>query len=130
MKNTLCPHQSCYECMNQYLFTEITESRVNIACPECPEPLHPNDIRDILENDTKLYNKYEEFMLRRVLTSDPDARWCPAPNCKSVAQYITIIFIIALIIINGADKDIYNHVNNNGIKFYIQYNHEFYKTFY
>lgn len=84
MSATLCPHQSCTDCMKQYLRIEITESRVNIACPECPTPIHPNDIRSILIDNPNLFSKYEEFMLRRVLTSDPDARWCPAPNCKYV----------------------------------------------
>lgn len=26
--------------------------------------------------------KYEEFMVRRVLLTDPDSRWCPAPDCS------------------------------------------------
>lgn len=37
-----CHHRSCYDCYQQYLKVEISESRVNIACPECSEPLHPN----------------------------------------------------------------------------------------
>lgn len=37
-----CHHRSCYDCFQQYLKVEISESRVNIACPECSEPLHPN----------------------------------------------------------------------------------------
>lgn len=37
-----CNHRSCYDCFQQYLKVEISESRVNIACPECSEPLHPN----------------------------------------------------------------------------------------
>ena len=37
-----CHHRSCYDCFQQYLKVEISESRVNIACPECAEPLHPN----------------------------------------------------------------------------------------
>lgn len=86
-----CGHRSCKECLKQYLRVEITESRVNIACPECPEPLHPNDIRLILNEDVKLYSKYEEFMLRRVLVSDPDARWCPAPDCKWDSVYFCFL---------------------------------------
>lgn len=27
-------------------------------------------------------NKYEDFMVRRVLLGDPDSRWCPAPDCS------------------------------------------------
>ncbi len=69
-----CHHRSCQECLKQYLKIEITESRVNIACPECAEKFHPNDIRTILE-DEALMTKYEEFMLRRILVSDPDTRW-------------------------------------------------------
>lgn len=37
-----CHHRSCYDCFQQYLKVEISESRVNIACPECSEPMHPN----------------------------------------------------------------------------------------
>ncbi|XP_013390307.1 E3 ubiquitin-protein ligase RNF19A [Lingula anatina] len=76
-----CHHRSCRDCLRQYLRIEITESRVNIACPECSERYHPNDIRAIL-NDDSLMCKYEQFMLRRVLVMDSDARWCPAPDCS------------------------------------------------
>ncbi|KAJ8681965.1 hypothetical protein QAD02_017757 [Eretmocerus hayati] len=76
-----CHHRSCYDCFQQYLRMEISESRVNIACPECSEPLHPNDIRMILNDQTQL-EKYEDFMVRRVLAVEPDTRWCPAPDCS------------------------------------------------
>ncbi|RZF36475.1 hypothetical protein LSTR_LSTR011262 [Laodelphax striatellus] len=75
-----CPHRSCYDCFQQYLRIEISESRIGVACPECSEPMHPNDIRMIL-NDKTQYEKYEDFMVRRVLAVDPDTRWCPAPDC-------------------------------------------------
>ncbi|XP_026823825.1 E3 ubiquitin-protein ligase RNF19A [Ooceraea biroi] len=76
-----CHHRSCYDCFQQYLKVEISESRVNIACPECSEALHPNDIRMILNDQIQL-EKYEDFMVRRVLAVEPDARWCPAPDCS------------------------------------------------
>ncbi|XP_042908054.1 E3 ubiquitin-protein ligase RNF19B isoform X2 [Parasteatoda tepidariorum] len=75
-----CTHRACYQCLQQYLRIEITESRVNISCPECTEPIHPSDICMII-NDDILLGKYESFMLRRVLITEPDARWCPAPDC-------------------------------------------------
>ncbi|XP_071113813.1 E3 ubiquitin-protein ligase RNF19B-like isoform X1 [Haliotis cracherodii] len=75
-----CHHRSCRDCLKQYLQIEISESRINIACPECAEKFHPNDIQMILR-DELLMTKYEDFMLRRVLAMDPDARWCPAPDC-------------------------------------------------
>ncbi|XP_023581807.1 E3 ubiquitin-protein ligase RNF19A isoform X2 [Trichechus manatus latirostris] len=75
-----CHHRSCVDCLRQYLRIEISESRVNISCPECTERFNPHDIRLILSDDI-LMEKYEEFMLRRWLVADPDCRWCPAPDC-------------------------------------------------
>ncbi|MBN3317575.1 RN19A ligase, partial [Atractosteus spatula] len=75
-----CHHRSCADCLRQYLRIEISESRVNISCPECSERFNPHDIRMIL-GDRALMEKYEEFMLRRWLVADPDCRWCPAPDC-------------------------------------------------
>uniref|UniRef100_UPI00398EB8FA E3 ubiquitin-protein ligase RNF19A isoform X3 n=1 Tax=Pristiophorus japonicus TaxID=55135 RepID=UPI00398EB8FA len=75
-----CHHRSCADCLRQYLRIEISESRVNISCPECTERFNPHDIQLIL-NDDLLMDKYEEFMLRRWLVADPDCRWCPAPDC-------------------------------------------------
>nr|XP_015804817.2 E3 ubiquitin-protein ligase RNF19A [Nothobranchius furzeri] len=75
-----CHHRSCIDCLRQYLRIEISESRVNISCPECSERYNPHDICMIL-CDRVLMEKYEEFMLRRWLVADPDCRWCPAPDC-------------------------------------------------
>ncbi|KAM7384332.1 hypothetical protein PAMA_011600 [Pampus argenteus] len=75
-----CHHRSCADCLRQYLRIEISESRVNISCPECSERFNPHDIQIIL-GDRALMEKYEEFMLRRWLVAEPDCRWCPAPDC-------------------------------------------------
>ncbi|XP_028819134.1 E3 ubiquitin-protein ligase RNF19B [Denticeps clupeoides] len=75
-----CSHRSCLCCLRQYLRIEITESRVQLTCPECAERLSPRQVALILD-DAALVEKYEEFLLRRCLASDPDCRWCPAPDC-------------------------------------------------
>lgn len=75
-----CSHRSCLCCLRQYLRIEITESRVQLSCPECAERLAPRQVALILD-DAALLEKYEEFLLRRCLASDPDCRWCPAPDC-------------------------------------------------
>ncbi|VDO94981.1 unnamed protein product [Soboliphyme baturini] len=77
-----CEHRTCITCMIQYLELEISESRVNIHCPECNEMIHPNDIYTLLADHPKLIEKYEEFSVRRVLMADQDTRWCPAPDCN------------------------------------------------
>ncbi|XP_075873220.1 E3 ubiquitin-protein ligase RNF19A-like isoform X2 [Nelusetta ayraudi] len=75
-----CHHRSCADCLRQYLRIEISESRVNICCPECSERFNPHDIQIIL-GDRSVMEKYEEFMLRRWLVAEPDCRWCPTPDC-------------------------------------------------
>ncbi|XP_035000035.1 E3 ubiquitin-protein ligase RNF19B [Hippoglossus stenolepis] len=76
-----CSHRACSDCLRQYLRIEISESRVGIACPQCPETLAPLDVRSILD-DQALLERFEEYQLRRFLAADPDTRWCPAPDCS------------------------------------------------
>ncbi|KAM6954014.1 E3 ubiquitin-protein ligase RNF19B [Aplochiton taeniatus] len=76
-----CAHRACADCLRQYLRIEISESRVGIACPQCPEPLAPQDVQAVLD-DQALLQRFEEYQLRRFLAADPDTRWCPAPDCS------------------------------------------------
>jgi len=95
-----CSHRVCRDCLRRYLSIEIMESRVNVECPACPERLHPNDVRRILGNTSReLSAKYEEFTLRRLLVHDPDARWCPAPDCG----YGTYLILSNLILLQAID---------------------------
>eukprot|EP00095_Tigriopus_kingsejongensis_P003360 maker-scaffold496_size155344-snap-gene-0.25 protein:Tk03360 transcript:maker-scaffold496_size155344-snap-gene-0.25-mRNA-1 annotation:"ring finger" len=77
-----CHHLFCFECLKMYVKIELQEGRVNIRCPQCVEPLHPNDIELFIGDKAgNLQHLYECLMLRRILATDPDTRWCPGPNC-------------------------------------------------
>merc|ERR1711963_504379 len=77
-----CPHLFCKECLHTYVKIEIQEGRANLKCPQCTELIHPNDIASLLgDRYGHLLNLYESLMLRRLLATDPDTRWCPRPNC-------------------------------------------------
>jgi len=77
-----CPHLFCMDCLHTYTKLEIHEGRVNLKCPQCNELIHPNDIALLLgEKAGHLLTLYESLMLRRILATDPDTRWCPRPNC-------------------------------------------------
>jgi E3 ubiquitin-protein ligase RNF19A len=40
------------------------------------------DIASLIgDKNSNLLTLYESLMLRRLLASDPDTRWCPGPNC-------------------------------------------------
>lgn len=76
-----CAHRSCQACLEQYLRVAVSESRVQVACPHCPATLQPADVHRLLA-EPALRDKYEEFLLRRLLVADPGTRWCPAPDCR------------------------------------------------
>uniref|UniRef100_A0A8C3L4G3 RBR-type E3 ubiquitin transferase n=1 Tax=Chrysolophus pictus TaxID=9089 RepID=A0A8C3L4G3_CHRPC len=76
-----CSHRSCRACLQQYLRIAVSESRVRVACPHCPTVLQPADVHSLLP-EPALRDKYEEFLLRRLLAADPGTRWCPAPDCS------------------------------------------------
>ncbi|XP_061481961.1 E3 ubiquitin-protein ligase RNF19B-like isoform X2 [Rhineura floridana] len=77
-----CAHLACLACLQQYLRIEISESRVQLACPHCPAPLQTAEIHRLLLPEPALRDKYEEYLLRRHLAADPSTRWCPAPDCS------------------------------------------------
>lgn len=77
-----CKHNACRCCLENYLMIEISESRTDISCPQCPESMHPTDIQTLLKAFPAAITKYEDFMVRRVLLADPDSRWCPGPDCS------------------------------------------------
>lgn len=79
---TNCSHRPCRICLEIYLKIEIMDSRVIVSCPECSELMHPNDIYGILCMNPQLLLSYERFMVRRVLLSEPDVRWCPGRDCE------------------------------------------------
>ncbi|NXR51979.1 RN19A ligase, partial [Hippolais icterina] len=76
-----CSHRSCWGCLQQYLSLAVRESRVPVSCPHCPAVLQPSDVHRLLP-EPALRDKYEEFLLRRLLVADPGTRWCPAPDCR------------------------------------------------
>ena len=43
-----CMHTFCVDCLQSYLKLEIMESRIDIACPQCEQQMHPNDIYQLI----------------------------------------------------------------------------------
>jgi hypothetical protein len=75
----MCKHNFCHSCLQIYLIDKIRNGCPGLLeCPhnDCKQVIHPNDIKRIL-NDNRMYERYETFMLKRVLQKMPDTRWCP-----------------------------------------------------
>ncbi|XP_063689719.1 E3 ubiquitin-protein ligase RNF19B-like [Bolinopsis microptera] len=77
-----CSHRTCEECLRLYFKTRISTGSTNITCPNpgCYGTYTPKHVKMVLRND-HLHNKYQEFMVRKVLSNEPDCRWCPTPDC-------------------------------------------------
>ncbi|CAK5077190.1 unnamed protein product [Meloidogyne enterolobii] len=76
-----CAHIFCKGCLVKFICVEIAESRTNISCPECPVSLQISDIYNLLSHQPEMLERFELYSLRRILSIDPDTRWCPAPDC-------------------------------------------------
>ena len=75
----MCSHHFCRKCLQVYLTEKIRHGcSALLECPHdgCKQIVHPNDVGRIL-NDPHMYQRYETFMLRRILQKMPDTRWCP-----------------------------------------------------
>lgn len=57
------------------------DQSVVLLLPPLPPPPPPPLLSHQQQNWPSLIQKYEEFMLRRVLVTIADTRWCPAPDC-------------------------------------------------
>lgn len=60
---------------------EIPKTTTTTTKPTSSDSIS-NKIPNINNNSSQLILKYEEFMLRRVLVTIADTRWCPAPDCN------------------------------------------------
>lgn len=81
---TECGHQYCCDCLQGYLTTHIQEGAVldlMCPCPDCETEILPNDIRALATPD--IFQRYERFVVIASLKMDPNARWCPNPECNN-----------------------------------------------
>ncbi|CAL8094382.1 unnamed protein product [Calicophoron daubneyi] len=97
-----CSHMACTPCWLTFICTEIGSfSMARLTCIACRQPLDPTIVVRMLSSATKdpesfgipklrgdemqmtdahilrMLSRYEEFLLRRALANESDARWCP-----------------------------------------------------
>ena len=60
-------------------FQKLNSGRLP-TCTHCSEPVHPADVLPML--DAVYETKYESVSIRQFLMAEPDARYCPAPDCN------------------------------------------------
>mmetsp|Transcript_23492 Transcript_23492/g.23238 ORF Transcript_23492/g.23238 Transcript_23492/m.23238 type:complete len:147 (-) Transcript_23492:117-557(-) len=79
---TYCGHIFCQECLNSYLISLISESKVtNIPCPSsnCTTTISRAFLSTIISDEW--LQKYDRFLLREELVQNPYVRFCPKIGC-------------------------------------------------
>ena len=85
-----CNHIFCKDCWLNYLEEKISNANVaKILCMQsgCGVVLNSNFIKNILESNSELINKYNKFLQRqKVFLSNKKYKFCPFPDCEGYAE--------------------------------------------
>jgi len=77
-----CCHRFCFDCLREYFRIKIEDGQVkDISCPnsKCTHKVTYSEVKQVISK--KLFEKYEQFLLKQTLEADPYVRWCPKPGC-------------------------------------------------
>jgi len=83
-----CGHRYCNDCWQQYLMTAL-ESAHTVTSTRCPFPKCNALVHDDAFNthlSKKAYERYQLFLRRSFVDSNPKTKWCPAPGCKRAVR--------------------------------------------
>ena len=84
-----CGHAFCPECWYDSLSIKIKENKLSsIKCLDynCKEILSDDFIINLLNSDTNLIKKYNQYKLELEIIKDPNKKLCPYPNCDSYLE--------------------------------------------
>jgi len=76
-----CSHWQCIDCTKEYLMSQMDQLKIrdeDIACWECGEAMHPNDISECLKHAPEKQADRLDFLRIRILNG---VRGCPGVNC-------------------------------------------------
>jgi ariadne-1 len=83
-----CGHRYCTPCWTRYLTTALQSAHtaVSTRCPfpKCGALVHDDAFRQHLSKQD--YARYEQFVRRSFVDSNPKAKWCPAPGCSRAVR--------------------------------------------
>jgi len=80
-----CKHNFCTTCWNGYLESKVKDGEVlklNCPAPKCRRPVERKEIKERLTPE--MFEKFNKFYTQAQLSLNPNARWCPTPNCDQV----------------------------------------------
>ncbi|CAD8208123.1 unnamed protein product [Paramecium pentaurelia] len=79
-----CQHEFCRDCISEYLKENILAGNaLVILCPNlfCKEEFGDLQIKEIVSQN--LYEKYQRFYFRQLISINKNVRWCPRIDCEN-----------------------------------------------
>jgi ariadne-1 len=88
-----CQHRYCVTCWKQYLSTALQSARsaIGTRCPfpKCGALVHDEAFR--LHLGKPEYERYEMFVRRAFVDTNPKAKWCPAAGCTRAVRVESVM---------------------------------------
>ncbi|CAD8120209.1 unnamed protein product [Paramecium sonneborni] len=78
-----CQHEFCKSCIGAHLKENIIRGNVMIIqCPQqqCREEYQKGQIKELVS--INVYEKYERFYSRQLISQNKNVRWCPRVDCE------------------------------------------------
>lgn len=75
-----CGHTFCMECISEAFRYKVIEGQVKLQCLQCSVEVTQEELE--LVCDEGLNQKYLDACLNRYLSTTPNVRYCPAPDCQ------------------------------------------------
>ncbi|TNV81178.1 hypothetical protein FGO68_gene322 [Halteria grandinella] len=85
---TQCGHMYHFECIQQYLQSQIKDRKYPILCPikECKKEIdHSQDMTSLMTEEE--YHLYTRYSLEQCMQTQQDISWCPTADCKFAFIY-------------------------------------------
>ncbi|CAD8194155.1 unnamed protein product [Paramecium octaurelia] len=79
-----CQHEFCRSCISEYLKENIVRGNVLvILCPnsDCTQQFMDLQINELVSH--ALYEKYQRFHARQLISKNKNVRWCPRIDCEN-----------------------------------------------
>lgn len=85
-----CGHAYCNDCWHQHFKVQITEGnsrRLLCMAVKCGAICDDQQVRQLLQQETKLLDKYEQKLLDSYIEDNKSVKWCPSvPHCGCAIQ--------------------------------------------
>ena len=80
-----CSHRFCTDCLHNYAEAAVTSGKVlRVKCPQADCDKDLQELEGLLSRE--MVEKFKRFRKNQLVSLEPNARWCPTPDCENVLR--------------------------------------------